>query len=99
MNGLAGCSCPVSCQGVRRYEQLVPLRSPRTHAASICHSGSTRPCLVVVLSEPYTARFGESFQFEGVLALLLDSGERPAGDVSPWNVSWFSKKSGSRRIA
>ena len=60
---------------------------------------ATRPCLVVVLSEPYTARFGESFQFEGVLALLLDSGERPAGDVSPWNVSWFSKKSGSRRIA
>src|SRR5262245_8097331 len=26
------------------YEQLFPLRSPRTHCASICHSGSERDC-------------------------------------------------------
>ena len=26
------------------HEQLLPLRSPRTHAASICHSGSSRVC-------------------------------------------------------
>ncbi len=31
-------------RSLRAHEQLLPLRSPRTHAASICHSGSSRLC-------------------------------------------------------